>query len=103
MASMKEESMVLFSPDFLSDDTAAAIHPSTQKAVDLVLSTMQGLAQAYKTFLLVCGQKRDFFTVTIKFHLKMEEVRYQEVRGVMCEGGGVWCVCVYSVRKCLDA
>ncbi|KAL5475464.1 hypothetical protein EMCRGX_G025283 [Ephydatia muelleri] len=74
MASMKEESMVLFSPDFLSDDTAAAIHPSTQKAVDLVLSTMQGLAQAYKTFLLVCGQKRDFFTVTIKFHLKMEEV-----------------------------
>lgn len=87
MESVKEESVTLFSPGFLSDDTAAIQHPSTQKGIDLVLSTIQELAQAYRMFLQVCGQKRDFFTVTIKFHLKMEEVRSR-----------VWLVRVWHVR-----
>ena len=53
----------------------AAMTSAMRKAMDEVTRQIQMLNQHHQDFMTLCQQKRDFYSVAVKFHMTVRQVR----------------------------
>ena len=51
------------------------MHASTHKAITMVQEKIQSVSDTYQQLMTTCQQKRNLFTVCVKFHMSVRQVR----------------------------